>query len=84
MKEYEIIDGELKTYIKTKWITVHESASSIVRLKRCLEEIRDEHAQQINSSIVSIFRSWGFFDDMQHLSNVLLPIKLAILEVEGV
>ena len=83
MEEYGVVGGGLKTYVETRWTTVYESASSIVRLKRCLEAIRDEHAQSINPSIVSILRSRGFFDDMQHLSNILLPIKLAILEVEG-
>ncbi|CAJ0641708.1 2894_t:CDS:2 [Entrophospora sp. SA101] len=50
----------------------------------CLEEIRDEHSTSIsNNSVISILRSRAFFEDVGYLANTLLPIKLAILEVEG-
>ncbi|PKY45354.1 hypothetical protein RhiirA4_459907 [Rhizophagus irregularis] len=43
IKQYEISGGGLKTYIETRWITVHKCIFSIIRLKNCLEEIRDNH-----------------------------------------
>ncbi|CAJ0651485.1 6037_t:CDS:2, partial [Entrophospora sp. SA101] len=61
-----------------------EPSYSIIRLKRCLEEIRDDHSTSIsNNSVISILRSRAFFEDVGYLANTLLPIKLAILEVEG-
>lgn len=39
IKQHKISGGGLKTYIATRWTTVHECVSSIVRLKICLEEI---------------------------------------------
>ncbi|CAJ0636044.1 8879_t:CDS:2 [Entrophospora sp. SA101] len=47
-------------------------------------KIRDEHSTSIsNNSVISILRSRAFFEDVGYLANTLLPIKLAILEVEG-
>ncbi|CAJ0650979.1 2720_t:CDS:2 [Entrophospora sp. SA101] len=69
---------------ETRWTSVHECLDSIIRLKRCLEEIHDEHSSSIsNNSVISILRSRAFFKDVGYLANTLLPIKLAILEVEG-
>ncbi|GET03325.1 ribonuclease H-like domain-containing protein [Rhizophagus clarus] len=61
IKQHKIGGGGPKTYIETRWVTVHECVSSIVRLK-----------------IFEVFVS-----DMQHLSEILLPIKNAILAVEA-
>jgi hypothetical protein len=84
IKQHEISGGGLKTYIETRWVTVHECVSSIVRLKNCLEEIRDDHSDIITSPIIlTILNSRGFFSDMQYLSKILLPIKNAILAVEA-
>lgn len=84
VEQYEISGGGLKTYVETRWITVHECVSSIVRLKNCLEEIRDYHSEIITTpAILTILHSRGFFNDMQHLSKILLPIKNAILAVES-
>nr|CAG8453956.1 5252_t:CDS:2 [Entrophospora candida] len=69
---------------ETRWTSVHECLDSIIQLKRCLEEIHDEHSFSIsNNSVISILRSRAFFEDVGYLANTLLPIKLAILEVEG-
>ncbi|CAB4473899.1 unnamed protein product [Rhizophagus irregularis] len=84
IKQHEISGGGLKTYVETRWTTVHECVSSIVRLKNCLEDIRDNHSEVITTpAILTILHSRGFFSDMQHLSEVLFPIKNAILAVEA-
>jgi hypothetical protein len=84
IKQHEISGGGLKTYVETRWTTVHECVSSIVRLKNCLEDIRDNHPEVITTlSISTILHSRGFFSDMQHLSEMLFPIKNAILAVEA-
>ncbi|CAG8838938.1 39354_t:CDS:2, partial [Gigaspora margarita] len=81
--QYQVSGGGLKTYVETRWTTVHECVSSIVRLKNCLEEIRENHSEFISPTILAILRSRGFFIDMQYLSDVLLPIREAILAVEA-
>ena len=84
IRQHGISDGGLKTYVETRWTTVHECVSSIVRLKSCLEEIRDNHSEVVTTpAILTILHSRGFFHDMQHLSKVLFPIKNAILAVEA-
>ena len=84
IRQHEISGGGLKTYVETRWTTVHECVSSIVRLKSCLEEIRDNNPEVITTpAILTILHSRGFFHDMQHLSEVLLPIKNAILAIEA-
>jgi hypothetical protein len=35
----EILGGGLKTYVKTRWITVAECTASILRLKNCFIEV---------------------------------------------
>ena len=84
IRQHEIVGGGLKTYVETRWTTVYECVSSIVRLKSCLEEIRDNHAEVITTpAILTILHGREFFYDMQHLSEILLPIKNAILVVEA-
>ncbi|CAG8612789.1 15294_t:CDS:2, partial [Racocetra fulgida] len=84
MEKYKIVAGGLKYYVETRWITFHECIFSIIRLKKCLEEIRDEFAYKIaNNKIITILKSRGFFDNIQYLMEILTPIKFAILEVEG-
>ncbi|CAG8658977.1 3866_t:CDS:2, partial [Cetraspora pellucida] len=62
---------------------IHECTSSIIRLKKCLEEIRNEFANQItNNKVITILKSCEFFDNIQYLTEILIPIKFAILEVE--
>jgi hypothetical protein len=44
----------------------------------------DHHENEIsNSSVKSILRKRGFFDDVRNLSEILKPIKDAILVLEG-
>ncbi|CAG8785237.1 28727_t:CDS:2, partial [Dentiscutata erythropus] len=44
-------------------------------------EIRDEFTHQItNNKVITILKSRGFFDDMQYLTEILVPIKSGILE----
>ncbi|CAG8822111.1 35054_t:CDS:2, partial [Gigaspora margarita] len=49
----------------------------------CLEDIQENYSEIISSAILTILRSRGFFTDMQYLSEVLFPIKNAILLVEA-
>ncbi|CAG8521252.1 hypothetical protein GLOIN_2v1672635 [Rhizophagus irregularis DAOM 181602=DAOM 197198] len=78
IKQHKISGGGLKTYVETRWTTVHECVSSIVRLKNCLEDIRDNHSEVITTpAILTILHSRGFFSDMQHLSEVLFPVEAA-------
>ncbi|CAG8832035.1 37037_t:CDS:2, partial [Gigaspora margarita] len=44
---HQISGGGLKTYIETRWTTVYECVSLIVRLKICLEEIQKNHSEII-------------------------------------
>ncbi|CAG8635797.1 13150_t:CDS:2, partial [Racocetra fulgida] len=81
--QYQVSGGGLKTYIETRWTTIYECTSSIVRLKACLEDVQENHSEIIKPAILTILRSRGFFSDIQYLSEVLLPIKDAILSVEA-
>ena len=49
LKQHEISGGGLRTYVETRWTTVYECVSSIVRLKNCLEEIQDNHPEVITT-----------------------------------
>jgi len=43
-----------------------------------------KHSDEItNDTVKSILRKRGFFDDLQWLSNILLPIKAAIHSLES-
>ncbi|CAG8561617.1 20231_t:CDS:2 [Dentiscutata erythropus] len=75
----QVNGGGLKTYIETRWTSVYECIFSIVRLKACLEEIQENHSEIISPVILTILRGRDFFTDMQYLSEVLLPIRNAIL-----
>ncbi|CAG8773454.1 3173_t:CDS:2, partial [Racocetra fulgida] len=46
-------------------------------------DIQENHSEIINPAILIILHSRGFFSDMQYLSDVLLPIKDAILSIEA-
>ena len=39
INEYHIISGGLKIYVETRWTSVYDCVLSIIRLKRCLEEV---------------------------------------------
>ncbi|GBB90677.1 hypothetical protein RclHR1_17700002 [Rhizophagus clarus] len=52
IKQHKIGGGGPKTYIETRWVTVHECVSSIVRLKICLEKIWDDHPEIITTSAI--------------------------------
>ncbi len=39
IKEYQIKDGELKTFVKTRWTSIYETASSVIRLQITLKKI---------------------------------------------
>ncbi|POG64714.1 hypothetical protein GLOIN_2v1672635, partial [Rhizophagus irregularis DAOM 181602=DAOM 197198] len=91
IKQHEISSGDLKTYVETKWTTyfviltksIHECVFLIVQFKNCLDNIQDNHSEVIiTPAILTILYNKGFFSDMQHLSEVLFPIKNAILAVE--
>ncbi|CAG8787962.1 21075_t:CDS:2, partial [Cetraspora pellucida] len=43
----------------------------------------ENHSEILNPVILTILHSRGFFSDMQYLSEILLPIKDAILSVEA-
>jgi len=37
--ELDIAGGSLKNYVKTRWTTVYDSATSVVRLETSLKEV---------------------------------------------
>ncbi len=39
IEEYQIKGGGLKTFVETHWISMYETASSVVRLQIVLEKI---------------------------------------------
>jgi hypothetical protein len=39
MVKHNILGGGLKTFVKTRWITMAECSNSILRLKNCLIEV---------------------------------------------
>ncbi|GET55642.1 ribonuclease H-like domain-containing protein [Rhizophagus irregularis DAOM 181602=DAOM 197198] len=79
-----IAGGGLKTYIETRWMTVHECTSSVYRLKDALLHVLDNHEREIsNEAVKAILKKRGFFDDIRILSDILKPIKKAILMLEG-
>ncbi|GET62172.1 ribonuclease H-like domain-containing protein [Rhizophagus irregularis DAOM 181602=DAOM 197198] len=79
-----IAGGGLKTYIETRWTTVHECISSVYRLKDALLHVLDNHEREIsNEAVKAILKKRGFFDDIRILSDILEPIKKAILMLEG-
>ncbi|CAG8533566.1 13590_t:CDS:2, partial [Cetraspora pellucida] len=46
-------------------------------------KIQENHSEIISPVVLTILRSRGFFTDLQYLSDVLFPIKEAILAVEA-
>ncbi|GET57369.1 ribonuclease H-like domain-containing protein [Rhizophagus irregularis DAOM 181602=DAOM 197198] len=79
-----IAGGGLKTYIETRWTTVHECTSSVYRLKDALLHVLDNHEREIsNEAVKAILKKRGFFDNIRILSDILEPIKKAILMLEG-
>ena len=42
----------------------------------------ENHTSILNITVESILKSRGLFDDMNHLGNVLLPVRNAILALE--
>ncbi|GBC49556.1 ribonuclease H-like domain-containing protein [Rhizophagus irregularis DAOM 181602=DAOM 197198] len=83
--EKQIDGGGLKTYLDTRWTTVYEMLNSISRLELCLKEVINENSTIITSEAVKtiINRKRGFFNDVYDLSNVMKPIRDAILSLES-
>jgi hypothetical protein len=83
--EKKIMGGGLKTYLDTRWTTVHEMLDSISRLEICLKEVINENPNIITSEAIKtiINRKRGFFNDVTDLANIMKPIKEAILNLEG-
>ncbi|RGB30942.1 hypothetical protein C1646_764693 [Rhizophagus diaphanus] len=81
------IDGRgLKTYLDTRWTTVYEMLNSISRLELYLKEVViNENSTIITSEAVKTIINWkrGFFNDVYDLSNVMKPIRDAILSLEN-
>ncbi|CAJ0766560.1 8539_t:CDS:10 [Entrophospora sp. SA101] len=83
IEQKSIGGGYLKSYVTTRWITVHEAVASIVWLKSCLRELIEFHSDEISSDVVKkILQRRGFFDDMEALAQILKPIRTAIQELE--
>ena len=40
--KYQVIGGRLKTFVKTRWISIAECTNSILRLKKCLIEVSNK------------------------------------------
>ncbi|GET56218.1 ribonuclease H-like domain-containing protein [Rhizophagus irregularis DAOM 181602=DAOM 197198] len=56
-----IAGGGLKTYIETRWTTVHECTSSVYRLKDALLHVLDNHEREIsNEAVKAILKKKGF------------------------
>ncbi|PKB93664.1 hypothetical protein RhiirA5_440659, partial [Rhizophagus irregularis] len=85
IKEKQIGDGGLKTYLDTRWTTVYEMLDSICRLEICLKEVIGENSNIITSEAVKtiINRKRGFFNDVYDLANIMKPIRDAILSLES-
>ncbi|GES77785.1 ribonuclease H-like domain-containing protein [Rhizophagus clarus] len=85
IQEKRILGGGLKTYLDTRWTTVHEMLDSISRLEICLKEIVNKNPNVIASEAVKtiINRKRGFFNDVCDLANIMKPIKEAILNLES-
>ncbi|GBB96737.1 hypothetical protein RclHR1_28190002, partial [Rhizophagus clarus] len=85
IQEKRILGGGLKTYLDTRWTTVHEMLDSISRLEICLKEIVNKNPNVIASKAVKtiINRKRGFFNDVCDLANIMKPIKEAILNLEN-
>ncbi|CAB5383947.1 unnamed protein product [Rhizophagus irregularis] len=47
-----IASGRLKTYIETRWMTVHECTSSVYRLKDALLHVLDNHEREISNEAI--------------------------------
>ena len=42
----------------------------------------ENHASILSNTVEAILKSWGLYDNMNHLGNVLLSIRNAILALE--
>ncbi|GES94475.1 zinc finger BED domain-containing protein 4-like [Rhizophagus clarus] len=83
-EEKNILGGELKTYVETRWTTVYECVASVYRLKDALLQVLDKHEREIsNEAVKAILKKRGFFDDIRMLLEILKPVKEAILILEG-
>ncbi|CAB4411425.1 unnamed protein product [Rhizophagus irregularis] len=78
------IEGRgLKTYVETRWTTVYKCVHSVWRLKDALQHVLENHKHEIsNQAIKTILKKQGFFDDIHVISDILKPIKEAILMLE--
>lgn len=83
--EKNVVGGGLKTYLDTRWTTVHEMLDSISRLEICLKEVINENPNVITNEAIKtiINRKRGFFNDVTDLANIMKPIKEAILNLES-
>ncbi|GES85567.1 ribonuclease H-like domain-containing protein [Rhizophagus clarus] len=83
IKSKNIEGGGLKTYVETRWMTVYECIHSVWRLKDALQHVLENHEHKIsNQAIKTILKKQGFFDDVRVISEILKPIKKAILMLE--
>ncbi|GES75999.1 ribonuclease H-like domain-containing protein [Rhizophagus clarus] len=83
IKSKNIEGGGLKTYVETRWTTVYECVHSVWRLKDALQHVLENHEHEIsNQAIKTILKKRGFFDDVRVISEILKPIKEAILMLE--
>ena len=84
MEKFRIQGGGLKSYCKTRWTSVYETLSAIVRLQRALEEIAINHSEEINDkNLKKQLKNPNFYFDIKALVQVLQPIKNAIKIMEG-
>ncbi|CAG8813232.1 38657_t:CDS:2, partial [Gigaspora margarita] len=81
IRKFNIIGGELKQWVNTRWHTVYECVNSIIRLKEPLENI--QFTRNSFTSSYSILCLCAFFDDVRVLVFILGPIKKAITILES-
>jgi len=60
--KYQITSGRLKTFVKTRWISVAEYTSSILRLKKCLNKVSNKKISFFfKKKIKNFFLKYFFF-----------------------
>ncbi|CAG8485874.1 19352_t:CDS:2 [Dentiscutata erythropus] len=81
-EENSIEGGSLKQWVDTRWHTIYNCISSVIRHKVPLEKIRNNNSDILNTSVQAILCTKAFFNDLNALAFVLYPIKMAILTLE--
>ncbi|CAG8768510.1 20539_t:CDS:2 [Dentiscutata erythropus] len=82
-KKLNISGGGLKHYINTRWYTMYDCVNSIFNYKEALENLKYNSSDILSPAILSILRSYAFFDNIRILSYILYPVKKAIITLQS-